>query len=419
MLWQRGAQAGQPGFFDRDSGTRCCRRPGTRSRGWRWWSTSSCSGRRSSAPTEPGGRPPYDAVLMFKVLVLQTLYTLSDDQTEYQIRDRLSLMRFLGLALEDRVPDAKTIWLFREQLTKTGAVQRLFERFDAALRDAGYLAMGGQIVDATVIQARRPRLSGGEKATIKGGGVPSAWSKAKRAQMDTEGRWTLKRGRRRSADRSGLQKRIETELVIPVFGYKNHLGIDRRHGFIRNFLVTDAATQDGRQLGRLLDPDNTASAAWADSAYRSAANVVLLARRGLVPQFQRPKPRGKAMPPHLIRGNAGRARVRVAIEDLFAAQKCRLGLVIRSVGLARPPPASGSPIWSPTCAAWSGSRPERPRPEEPATQGRPPYTLPRAPVPALTADPRPPLTVIPHTPTVLNPVLRGLQLGYARGPTAK
>src|ERR687898_584820 len=144
-----------------------------------------------------GGRPPYDAVLMFKVLILQTLYTLSDDQTEYQIRDRLSFMRFVGLALEDRVPDAKTIWLFREQLTRAGAVAHLFARFDAALREAGYLAMGGQIVDATVVEARRPRLTGDEKATIKAGTVPEAWSKAKRAQMDTDGRWTLKRGRKR------------------------------------------------------------------------------------------------------------------------------------------------------------------------------------------------------------------------------
>ena len=137
-----------------------------------------------------GGRPPYDAVLMFKVLVLQTLYTLSDDQTEYQARDRLSFMRFLGLALEDRVPDAKTIWLFREQLSRAGAMERLFQRFDAVLRDAGYLAMGGQIVDATVVEARRPRLSKDEKATVKGGAVPEGWSKAKRAQMDIDGRWT-------------------------------------------------------------------------------------------------------------------------------------------------------------------------------------------------------------------------------------
>jgi transposase, IS5 family len=203
------------------------------------------------------------------------------------------------------------------------------------LRAAGYLAMGGQIVDATVIQARRPRLTRDEKGTIKGGAVPEGWSKAKRAQMDTDGRWTLKRGRKRPAERGEAPERTRSELVIPVFGYKNHLGIDRRHGFIRSFAVTDAAKHDGRQLGKLLDPRNTASSVWADTAYRSAANGALLARRGLVPQFQRPKPRGQPMPRHVVRGNASRARVRVAIEHVFAAQKCRLGLVIRSVGLAR------------------------------------------------------------------------------------
>ena len=89
---------------------------------------------------------------MFKALVLQTLYTLSDDQTEYQLKDRLSFMRFVGLALHDPVPDAKTIWLYREQLARAGAAERLFARFDALLRAKGWLAMGGQIVDATVIQ---------------------------------------------------------------------------------------------------------------------------------------------------------------------------------------------------------------------------------------------------------------------------
>jgi Transposase DDE domain len=128
---------------------------------------------------------------------------------------------------------------------------RLFARFDVALRDAGYLAMGGQIVDATVVEARRPRLTKDEKATIRGGGVPAGWAKAKRAQMDMDGRWTIKRGRKRSAGQSGSHERTQTELAIPVFGYKNHLGIDRRHGFIRRFVVTDAASHDGRQLGRL------------------------------------------------------------------------------------------------------------------------------------------------------------------------
>ena len=332
--------AGQAGFFDRDERYAALSAAGDPLERLAMvvdfeLLRSELQGALDRSDRARGGRPPYDAVLMFKVLVLQTLYTLSDDQTEYQIKDRLSFMRFLGLAFEDRVPDAKTIWLFREQLTRAGAIERLFRRFDAVLRDAGYLAMGGQIVDATVIQARRPRLSRDEKATIRGGAVPAGWSKAKRAQMDTEGRWTLKRGRKRSADPGKAPERLRTELVIPVFGYKNHLGIDRRHGFIRRFIVTDAASHDGRQLGKLLDPYNTAGSVWADTAYRSAANVALLARRGLVPRLQRPKPRGRPMPPHMVRGNASRARVRVAVEHVFAAQKRRLGLVIRSVGLAR------------------------------------------------------------------------------------
>jgi IS5 family transposase len=279
-----------------------------------------------------GGRPPYDAVLMFRLVVLQTLYTLSDDQAEYQLRDRLSFMRFVGLGLHEPVPDAKTIWLFREQLTRAGAIERLFARFDAVLREAGYLAMGGQIVDATVVQARRPRLTVEEKATIRGGDVPEGWSKAKTAQMDRDGRWTLKRGRKRPPK---ADERSAVQLVVPCFGYKNHVGIDRRHGFIRTWTVTDAAAYDGGQLGRLLDADNTASDVWADTAYRSKENLALLERRGLVERLQRPKPKGKPMARNVRRGNAKRAKVRVAVEHVFAVQKMRLKLVIRSVGRIR------------------------------------------------------------------------------------
>ena len=279
-----------------------------------------------------GGRPPYDAVLMFKVLVLQVLYGLSDDQAEFQVLDRRSFGRFLGLDDGDRVPDAKTIWLFRERLTRAGAVERLFDRFDRVLDDRGYLAMGGQIVDATVVEARRPRFSAAEKATIKGGGTPAHWSKAKRAQMDRDGRWTLKRGRKKPLPDGAART---TEIVVPAFGYKNHIGIDRRFGLICTFAVTHAAAHDGGQLAGLLDPDNLASGVWADTAYRSAANIALLDRRGLVPQFQRAKPRGRPMPAHIARGNASRGRVRARVEHVFALQKRRLGLTIRSVGLAR------------------------------------------------------------------------------------
>lgn len=280
-----------------------------------------------------GGRPPYDAVLMFKILVLQVLYGLSDEQAEFQILDRRSFGRFLGLDDGDRVPDAKTIWLFRETLTRAGAVQRLFDCFDRVLNDRGYLAMGGQIVDATVIEARRPRLNTAEKATIKGGGVPEHWSKAKRAQVDRDGRWTLKRSRK--TPKLDGNARAATEIVVPAFGYKNHIGVDRRFGLIRTFTVTPATAHDGGQLAVLLDPDNLASKVWADTAYRSAANLALLDRRGLVPQFQRAKPRGKPMPAHVARGNATRGRIRARVEHVFADQKRRLHLAVRTVGLPR------------------------------------------------------------------------------------
>ena len=123
---------------------------------------------------------------------------------------------------------------------------------------------------------------------------------------------------------------------MPVFGYKSHLGIDRAHGLIRTWPVTHAAAHDGGQLGALLDPDNTASGVWADTAYRSAANLDLLARRGRVGHLQRKKPRGRPMMPrHVARGNATRGKVRAAVEHVFAAQKRRLGLVIRTIGIAR------------------------------------------------------------------------------------
>jgi len=194
-----------------------------------------------------GGRPPYDAVLMFRVLVLQTLYTLSDDQTEYQLRDRLSFMRFVGLELHDAVPDAKTIWLYREQLKRAGAIDTLFRRFDAVLIHKGYLAMGGQIIDATIVAAPKQKLSEDEKAVIKAGGSPAGWSRAKRRQKDRDARWTLKRGRSKPQPEDGTT-RTGIEIAVPMFGYKSHLNIDRRHGLIRTWSVTDAAAHDSRSV---------------------------------------------------------------------------------------------------------------------------------------------------------------------------
>jgi hypothetical protein len=138
-----------------------------------------------------------------------------------------------------------------------------------------------------------------------------------------------------SALAPGAGHKRQIEIAVPMFGYKNHVGIDREHGLLRRYVVTHATAYDGGQLGAVLDRDNTASDVWADTAYRSAANLALLERRGLKRQFQRKKPRGRKMPAHIARGNATRARVRSRVEHVFAAQKCRLGLVVRTIGLVR------------------------------------------------------------------------------------
>jgi hypothetical protein len=108
--------------------------------------------RKSSA-----GRKPVDAIVMFRMLVLQALNNLSDEQVEYQVRDRLSFTRFLRLGIEDRVPDGTTLWLFREKLGKAGLIEKLFDRFDQHLGAKGYIARGGQIVDATIVAVPRQR----------------------------------------------------------------------------------------------------------------------------------------------------------------------------------------------------------------------------------------------------------------------
>jgi len=219
-----------------------------------------------------GGRPPFDVVLMFKILVIQTLNNLSDERTEYLINDRLSFMRFLGLGLSDRVPDAKTVWLFRERLTQAGAIEGLFNRFDATLRNAGYLPMSRQILDATLVAAPKQRNTNAEKADIRAGRILQDWQDkpAKLSHKDRHARWTLKFTKTKRQDDGTIPS---MDLAILFFGYKSHISIDRKFQPIRKWKATDAATSDGARLREgLLDRSNTASDVWSDTAYRSKTN---------------------------------------------------------------------------------------------------------------------------------------------------
>jgi len=286
------------------------------------------------ADRSKGGRPAFDHVLMFKVLILQAMHSLSDERAEYLIKDRLSFMRFLGLGLADPVPDANTIWTFREALKRAETVDGLFRQFDDALRASGFLAMSGQIVDATIVAAPKQRNTIEEKKAIKDGLVPEDWKDkpAKLAQKDRDARWTVKYTKAKPREDGSVPP---VDLAIPAFGYKNHVAIDRGFGLIRNWTATNAAAHDGARLEDVLDRRNTASDVWADTAYRSQKNDAMLIRRGLVSRIHRKKPKGKPMPERMRIANAQKSKVRSAVEHVFAHQKGLMGLCVRTIGIAR------------------------------------------------------------------------------------
>lgn len=282
-----------------------------------------------------GGKPPFDPVLMCKILVIQAQNSLSDDRTEFLINDRLSFMRFLGLGLADRAPDAKTIWAFRERLMQAGAIDGLFSRFDLALREAGCIAMGGQLVDARLVAAPKQRNADGEKQAIKSGkSARQIWpdKPTKARQRDVNARWTVQFGKAK-ANPDGTKP---PDIAIPTFGYKAHTTICKALRFIRRWDVSDASRHDGRFLRRgLLDKTNTGSGVWADSACRSKQNEAFMETQGFVSHVHRRKPAGKPMPDHIRRGNAPRSKHRAPVEHVFAYQKTVMGLSIRVIGIAR------------------------------------------------------------------------------------
>ena len=282
-----------------------------------------------------GGRPPFDPVSMFKALILQAQHNLSDAKMEFMIKDRLSWMRFLGFELGGPTPDENTIRHFRNRLTETGTLKRVMKAFDWQLQKKGYIPMSGQIVDASLVPAPKQRNTEDEKAAVKAGKTaqeiwPDEPNKA--VQKDVDARWTLKIGGkvRYRPDGSALPM-----IATPTFGYKSHISIDRRFGFIREATVTSATGADGRQLRHVVSKDNTASDVWADSAYRSKSNEDWLVRHMFTSRIHRKKPKGKPMPEATRRANAKKSSIRARVEHVFAHQKNRFGLFIRTIGLAR------------------------------------------------------------------------------------
>jgi transposase, IS5 family len=284
---------------------------------WELFRKSLESIRETEERKSNAGRKPFDVIVMFKIMILQSLYNLSDDQLEFQIRDRLSFMRFLGLSLSDTVPDAKTIWLFREQLTEAKLIKKLFDQFDDFLRENGFSAKKGQIVDASIIAAPKQRNTKDENKQIKDGNIPQDWPENKKRQKDTDARWTKKGGQNH-------------------YGYKNHIDIDVKHKLIRDYEVTPASTHDSNVFEQILDKNNSSKDVYADSAYGSEDKRNALKKEKFRGHIQRKGCRYKKLNDRQIKGNYLRAKIRSRVEHIFGVQAMRAGnLIIRVIGIIR------------------------------------------------------------------------------------
>lgn len=269
------------------------------------------------APQGKGGRPPFDRVMLFKALVLQKLYGLSDEQLEYQINDRLSFMRFLGLELSDKVPDQKTFWLFRDALTKTGVIDQAFVLFRDRLRREGYIVQEGKIVDATLVKSPVQRNSRDENDQIKNGETPEDWSEEKRRQKDTDAAWTTKHGKHH-------------------YGYKNHIKVDAKSKLIDDFEVTPANVHDSQVLEVLLDETDSGQPLWADSAYCSEEIRKVLKRKKIGCRIHKKGNRHVTLTPKQMEANRFKSKTRCRVEHVFATIRNRVnGLTVRCIGLMR------------------------------------------------------------------------------------
>lgn len=268
----------------------------------------------------PVGRKPYPRLMMFKILVLQSLYNLADGQTEYQIKDRLSFMRFLGLSLSSDVPDEKTIWLFREVLATTNTLEKLFKRFDRYLSEQGLCAELGHIVDATITEVPKQRNSRDENAKIKEGKTPESFvnNPNKMRQKDMDARWTMKNGK-------------------SYYGYKNHVNIDVKNKIIRSYAVTSCNHSDTGQLDGLLAavPTND-KRVWADSAHYSAAQENRLKENGYQSRIIRKVEKNLSAWSHHSRENTRRSKIRKRVEHIFGfMQNSMKGKYFRCIGIIR------------------------------------------------------------------------------------
>ena len=230
-----------------------------------------------------------------------------------------TLQRFLGLSPEDTVPDAKTLWLFRERLARHGLIDKLFRRFDEQLWQSGLVPKGGQIIDASLVSVPKNRNTRDENRQIKEGQTPEGWDEQPnmKRQKDEDARWTKKHGKSH-------------------YGYKNHINIDKAHKLIRRYAVTDASVHDSQMFDEVLDEENSGRSVWADSAYRSEAREEPLREQGYLSRIQYKGNSRRKLHQREQATNHRRSKVRARVEHVFGDQRTRQGnILVRTKGKVR------------------------------------------------------------------------------------
>jgi len=265
------------------------------------------------------GAKPFDVVMMFKIIILQRYYGLGDKQVEYQILDRTSFKNFLGLETGDKVPDEKTVWLFRENLTNTGVIEELFYQFISYLESKGLIFNEGKLVDASFTVAPRQRNTREENQKIKDGEGTELWNDNphKKRHKDIDGRWT--------------KKNNET-----FYGYKNHAKVDTKSKFIKKFVVTDASVHDSQALDPLLDEEDANQDLYGDSAYTGEEQEDTITKYKMINKVNEKGYRNKPLTEEQKLSNRQKSKTRARVEHVFGFMEQSMnGLFVRSVGIAR------------------------------------------------------------------------------------
>jgi len=266
----------------------------------------------------PGGRPPFDYVMMFKILILQKLYNMADDKTEFQINDRLSFRRFLMLELHDTIPDAKTIWNFREELKKAEIIEKLFRMFNDELEEEKIITYSGSIVDATFVEAPKQRNTKEENKQIKDGETPEEWKKEENRHMlcqkDTDARWVTKNKRRH-------------------YGYKDHVKVDKKSKMITKYRVTSAEVHDSQELKNLIEKRKD-KRLYGDSAY-TGEEVQKCIPKNILNRIHEKGYRNRPLTKTQKRNNTAKSKIRARVEHVFASMNHFGGKTLRTIGIAR------------------------------------------------------------------------------------